>query len=163
MRHALYVFFLGESIEATSYWLPKRCAAQLQGLGGASAVVGAFCEHNDQVLTAKAGPGAETETGLDTKSAVAVETHRIRLRMAAGAWRDYHGSIHARLPFVRSCTADAAVQDDLRRADERQERAARNLVQSFAFGAPGVGGGHRHAQSWRHSDRGSLLPRASVA
>jgi hypothetical protein len=32
--------------------------------------------------------------------------------MAAGAWRDYHESIHARLrlPFVRSCTADAAVQ-----------------------------------------------------
>jgi hypothetical protein len=54
----------------------------------------------------------------------------IRLRMAAGAWRDYHESIHARLPFVHSCTADAAVQEDLRRADERQARAARNLVQS---------------------------------
>jgi hypothetical protein len=67
--------------------------------------------------------------------------------MAAGAWRDYHGSIHARLPFVHSCTADAAVQEDLQRADERQERAARNLVQSFAFGAPGVGGGHRHAEA----------------
>jgi hypothetical protein len=35
--------------------------------------------------------------------------------------------------------ADAAAQKDMRRADERQERAARNLVQSFAFGAPGVG------------------------
>jgi hypothetical protein len=57
---------------------------------------------------------------------VAFEKHRIRLRMAAGAWRDYHESIHARLPFVHSCTADAAVQEDLRRADERQERAARN-------------------------------------
>jgi hypothetical protein len=43
------------------------------------------------------------------------------------------------VPFVHSYTADAAVQEDLRRADERQERAARNLVQSFAFGAPGVG------------------------
>jgi hypothetical protein len=53
---------------------------------------------------------------------------------------------HARLPFVHSCTADAAVQEDLRRADGRQERAARNLAQSFAFGAPGVGGGHRHAR-----------------
>jgi hypothetical protein len=48
--------------------------------------------------------------------------------------RHYHGSIHARLPFVRSCTADAAVQENLRRADERQERAARNLVQSLTFG-----------------------------
>jgi hypothetical protein len=66
--------------------------------------------------------------------------------MAAGAWRDHHESIHARLSFVHSCTADAAVQEDLRRADERQERAARNLVQSFTFGAPGVGGGHRHAR-----------------
>jgi hypothetical protein len=62
---------------------------------------------------------------------VAFEKHRIRLRMAAGAWRDYHESIHARLTFVHSCTADAAVQEDLRRADERQERVARNLVQSF--------------------------------
>jgi hypothetical protein len=62
---------------------------------------------------------------------VAFEKHRIRLRMAAGAWRDYHESIHAHLPFVHSCTADAAVQEDLRRADERQERrAARSLVQS---------------------------------
>jgi hypothetical protein len=75
-------------------------ATQLQNLGGVSAiVVGAFCEHNDQVhslanlLAAKAGPGAEPETGLDNKSAVAFEKHRIRLRMAAGAWRDYHGSI----------------------------------------------------------------------
>jgi hypothetical protein len=48
--------------------------------------------------------------------------------------------IHARLPFVHYRTADAAVQEDLRRADERQERAARNLVQSPTFGAPGVGG-----------------------
>jgi hypothetical protein len=30
---------------------------------------------------------------------------------------------------------------DLRRDDERQKRAARNLVQSLTFGAPGVGGG----------------------
>ena len=65
------------------------------------------------LLAAKVGPGTEAETGLDNKSAVAFEKHRIRLRMAAGgAWRDYHESIHARLPFVHSCTADAAVQED---------------------------------------------------
>jgi hypothetical protein len=34
-------------------------------------------------LAAKAGPGAQTETGLGNKSAVAFEKHRIRLRMAA--------------------------------------------------------------------------------
>jgi hypothetical protein len=76
-----------------------------------------------------------------------------------GMARDYHEPADARLPF----TADAAVQEDLRRADERQERAARNLVQSFAFGAPGVGGGHRHERGWRHSARESLLSRASAA
>ena len=75
----------------------------------------------------------------------------------------HHGSIRARLPFVHSCTADAAVQEDLRRADERQERAARNLVQSFTFGAPGVGGGHRHARRGRPSAREFLLSRAAVA
>jgi hypothetical protein len=115
------------------------------------------------LAAAKAGPGAETETGLDNKSAVAFEKHRIRLRMAAGAWRDYRESIHARLPFVHSCTADAAVQEDLRRADERQERAARNLVQSFTSGATGVGGGHRHARRGRPSAREFLLSRAAVA
>jgi hypothetical protein len=65
---------------------------------------------------------------------VAFEKHRIRLRMAAGAWRDYHGSIHARLLFVHSCNADAAVQEDLRRADDKLPAlsascvGARNLV-----------------------------------
>jgi hypothetical protein len=38
---------------------------------------------------AKAGPGAETETGLDNKSAVAFEKHRTQLRMATGAWYNY--------------------------------------------------------------------------
>jgi hypothetical protein len=97
---------------------PPPMATQLQNLSGVSAiVVGASCEHNDQVhslvdllATAKAEPGAETETGLDNKSAVAFEKHRIRLRMAAGAWHGmaWHGAsttnlftFHARLPYVR--------------------------------------------------------------
>jgi hypothetical protein len=49
------------------------------------------------------------------------------------------------------------------RADERQEREARNLVQSFTFGAPGVGGGHGHARRGRPSAREFLLPRAAAA
>jgi hypothetical protein len=82
---------------------------QLQNLGGASAiVVGAFCEHNDQVhslmnlLAAKAGPGAETEeeTGLDNKSAVAFEKHRMH-RSGCG-WRREHGAITTNL-FTRAC------------------------------------------------------------
>jgi hypothetical protein len=64
---------------------PPPMATQLQNLGGVSAiVVGAFCEHNDQVhsspvnlLATKVRPGAETETGLGNKSAVAFEKHRI--------------------------------------------------------------------------------------
>jgi hypothetical protein len=59
---------------------------------------------------------------------------------------------NARLPFVDShAPPTAAVQEDLWRADERQERAARNLVQSFTFGALGVGSGHRHARRGRPS------------
>jgi hypothetical protein len=155
---------------------PPPMATQLQNLGGASAiVVGVFCEHkHDQVhslvslLAAKAGPGAETETSFDNKSAVAFEKHRIRLRMAARG----HGAITADL-FTRACPSSTPAlptplsksQDDLRRADKRQERAARNLVQSFAFGAPGVGGGggHRQARRRRPSAREFLLPREAVA
>jgi hypothetical protein len=33
--------------------------------------------------------------------------------MAAGAWHDYHESIHARPPFVHSSTDDAAIQIEL--------------------------------------------------
>jgi hypothetical protein len=79
---------------------PPQMATQLQDLGGVSAVV--RCRwwflraqrpgpHGPvDLLAAKAGPGAETETGLDNKPAVAFEKHRIRLRVAGGG-RDYHG------------------------------------------------------------------------
>jgi hypothetical protein len=111
------LFFGGKKLDDVVFpnVQPPPMATQLQNLEGVASaiVVGAFCEHNDQVhslvdassLPSKAGPGAETETGLDNKSAVVFEKHRIRLRMAAGAWRDYHESIHARLPFVHPCTA----------------------------------------------------------
>jgi hypothetical protein len=112
------------------------------------------------LLAAKAGPGAEMETGLDSKSAVAFEKHRIRRGWRWGhAWRDYHESILARLPFVHSCTADAAVQEDLRRADERQERAARNLVQSFTFGLCCA----RQAPGDQGCPRGRAPPRTKLA
>jgi hypothetical protein len=53
----------------------------------------------------------------------------------------------ARLSLVHSSTDDAAIQIALRRSDERQrqERAPRNLVEFFAFGAPG---GHQTWQGW---------------
>jgi hypothetical protein len=73
---------------------------------------------------------------------VAFEKHRIRLRMAAGAWRDYHESIHARLPFVHSCTADAAVQEDLRRA-LRHARPGRPSAREFVLSRAAAGPGRR--------------------
>jgi hypothetical protein len=85
---------------------------------------------------------------------------------ADGGGAERHGAIATNL-FTRACPsstpapiADATVQEDLRRANERQERAARNLVRSFAFGAPGVGGGHRHARGGWPFAREFLLSRA---
>jgi hypothetical protein len=130
----------------------SSCRATRGSAGITSVILGGFCEQhkhtNDQVhrlvdmFAARAGPEAEAETGPDSNPVAAYERHRIRLRMAAGAWRDYHESIHARLPFIHSSTDNAATQMELRRSDERQEHAARNPVESLAFGAPGVGGGH---------------------
>jgi hypothetical protein len=101
-------------------------ATQVQKTGGIAAVVlGGFCEHSDRVhrlvnmFAAGAGPGNQRSgdggrAGLDSKPAAAYERHRIRLRMAAGAWRDYHGSIHAPLPFVHASSTDyAAIQIEL--------------------------------------------------
>ena len=51
--------------------------------------------------------------------------------------RAVFGSIHARLTFAHSSTDDVSTQIELRRSDERQERTARNLVESaFAFALP---------------------------
>jgi hypothetical protein len=84
-----------------------------------------------------------------------------------------------RLPFVHFYTVDAAAQEDLRRADERQERVAHNLVQSFTpsarrggggwrpfdavgssyflVGTRGLGRGPRKTQKARRSSAGALL------
>ena len=93
---------------------------RVQTMGGITAVVlSGFCEHNNQVhklvdmFATRAGPEAEAETGLDSKSVVAYERHCIRLRMVAGAWYDYHESIHVRLRFFHSSTNDAAIQEEL--------------------------------------------------
>jgi hypothetical protein len=51
--------------------------------------------------SAKAGPGAETETALDNKSAVAFEKHRIRLRMAGGGGMARIPRIYSRAPALR--------------------------------------------------------------
>jgi hypothetical protein len=60
-------------------------------------------------------------------------------------------------------TDDAAIQIELRRSDERQERAVRNLVESFAAGAPGVGSEHRLCGGCASSARGFLLGPTLIA
>jgi hypothetical protein len=61
--------------------------------------------------------------------------------MAAGAWRDYHESIHARLPFLHSSTDDAVIQEELRRSAQRQRRSTgacsvQQPGQGACWGAP---------------------------
>jgi hypothetical protein len=107
---------------------PPPMTTQLQNLGGISAiVVGVFCEHNDQVhsllslVATKAGPGAPRRSlalALDNKSTVDFEKHRIRLQMAAGAWRDYQLpriysrvlALHPLLHRRRSCPGGPAAR-----------------------------------------------------
>jgi hypothetical protein len=60
-------------------------------------------------------------------------------------------------------TDDAAIQIELRRSDARQERTARNLVESFTFGDPGVGGGHCLRGGCAPSARGFLIGPAQTA
>jgi hypothetical protein len=91
----------------------------------------------------------------------------VRLEVAppgvAIKWRTESQQAGPLCPFATRPTADAAVQGDLRRADERQERAVRNLIQSFAFGAPGDGGGHHGVGGSPGRTRGPLIPRAPRA
>jgi hypothetical protein len=118
---------------------PPPMATQLQNLGGVSAiVVGAFCEHNDQVhslmnlLAAKAGPGAEADTGLDNKSAVAFEKHEAPHPHPAadgGGGMARLPRIYSRAPALRPllhrrrrCLSKRTCGA---RADERQEPRAR--------------------------------------
>jgi hypothetical protein len=56
---------------------------------------------------------------------------------------NFEATTHPHLPLLglqhTPTTPRAAIQEELRRSDERQECSARNLVKSFAFGAPGWG------------------------
>jgi hypothetical protein len=56
-----------------------------------------------------------------------------------GAWHDYHGATYSCAPALRPLLR--------RRRSCPRITAARNLIQSFAFGAPGVGGVHRHGRA----------------
>jgi hypothetical protein len=83
---------------------PPPMAMQLQSLGGVSAiVVGAFCEHNDQVhslvnlLAVKAGPGPRWRLASTTNP------RWLLRRTASGCgWQLGHGAIITGL-FTRAC------------------------------------------------------------
>jgi hypothetical protein len=80
---------------------------QIQRMGGmSSAVIGGFCEHSPVVheLVAKFADMTAKDTakehGRQLKEATAYQRHRIRQRLATGAWRDFHENKIARLPYV---------------------------------------------------------------
>ena len=130
---------------------PPPITTQVQSLGGVTAaVIGAFCEHSPEIhamaelWAARRAPTAADDLGFTVPLAMAHERHCIRLRLAAGAWRDFSKSIRARLPFVHTSAMDAVVQVDLSRCDERTEREYRNHADSFARGNHGAGGRDRN-------------------
>jgi hypothetical protein len=84
---------------------------QIQRMGGmSSAVIGGFCEHSPVVheLVAKFADMTAKDTakehGWQLKEATAYQRHRIRQRLATGAWRDFHENKIARLPYVGPST-----------------------------------------------------------
>ena len=77
--------------------VPPPMQTQIQRMGGmSSAVIGGFCEHSPVVheLVAKSADMTAKETakehGWQLKEATAYQRHRIRQRLATGAWRDFH-------------------------------------------------------------------------
>jgi hypothetical protein len=90
---------------------------QIQRMGGmSSAVVVGFCEHSPVIheLVAKFADMTAKETakepGWQLKEATSYQRHRIRQRLAAGAWRDFHENKTARLPCVDPSTEYAAAR-----------------------------------------------------
>jgi hypothetical protein len=79
--------------------------------------LGGFCEPNDQVhqlvdmFAPRAGSGTGNRPRLKTSGCLCAASQPAADGgggMAAGAWRDYHGSVHAQLPFVHSNTNGVA-------------------------------------------------------
>jgi hypothetical protein len=95
--------------------VPPPMQTQIQRMGGmSSAVIGGFCEHSPvvHVLVAEFADMTAKETakelGWQLKEATAHQRHRIRQRLATGAWRDFHENKIARLPYVDPSTARGA-------------------------------------------------------
>jgi hypothetical protein len=93
-----------------------------------------------------AAKGTAKEHGWQPKEATSdPQRHRIRQRLATGAWRDFHENEIARLPYMDPSTEYARTLRHLEAPDARW-RAEKNRAQSYALGTQGVGssaGGHR--------------------
>ena len=79
------------------------------------------------------------EHGWQLKEATAYQRHRIRQRLATGAWRDFHENKIARLPYVDPSTEYARTLRHLQASDARW-RTEKNRAQSYTLGTQGVGG-----------------------
>jgi hypothetical protein len=132
--------------------VPPPMQTQIQRMGGmSSAVVGGFCEHSPVVheLVAKFADMTAKDTakehGWQLKAASSYQRHRIRQRLATGAWRDIHEKKIARLPYVDPSIEHARTLLHLRASDARW-RAEKPRAQPYALVTQGVGGsagGHR--------------------
>jgi hypothetical protein len=88
--------------------VPPPMQTQIQRMGGmSSAVIGGFCEHSPVVheLVAKftdmTAKDTVKEHGWQLKEVTAYQRHRIRQRLATGAWRDFHENKSNRAPALR--------------------------------------------------------------
>jgi hypothetical protein len=69
--------------------------------------------------------------GWQPKEAASRQRHRIRQRLATGAWRDFHENKIARLPYVDHSTEYARTLRHLQASDARG-RAEKNRAQTAA-------------------------------
>jgi hypothetical protein len=118
--------------------VPPPMQTQIQRMGGmSSAVIGGFCEHSPVVheLVAKFADTTAKETAKEhgwqrsKRPQHTRERHRIRQRLATGAWRDFHEKKIARLPYVDPSTEYARTLRHLQASDARW-RAEKNRAQS---------------------------------
>jgi hypothetical protein len=104
--------------------VPPPMQTQIQRMGGmSSAVTGRFYAHSPVVheLVAKFADMTAKETakehGWQLKEATAHQRHRIRHRLATGAWRDFHENKIVRLPYVDPSTEYARTLRHLQVSD----------------------------------------------
>jgi hypothetical protein len=137
---------------------------QIQRMGGmSSAVIGGFCEHSPVVhelaaVAKSADMAAAKETAKEhrwqLKEATAYQRHRIRQRLATGAWSDFHENKIARLPYVDPSTEACARTLRHLQAPDARWRAEKNRAEPYTLGTQGVGG-----SAGAHRPFGGVPPR----